>query len=229
MLSRFSKSLFYAAAGPLMKLNGAIYRRFRAPRTGSLRVQLGPGQGNYFEGWINVDANMFTAKCDLWADLRNKLPFCDNTVAGLYSHHVIEHLPDDLLAFHFREVFRCLKPGGVFRIGGPNIDSAIQKFQEGDAAWFSDFPDKRSSIGGRFSNFVLCRGEHLSILTLSWLEEVARAAGFTTIWRCLPVTETRFPETFDEQVRKTEWESTPDAPHTLFPAQWDPKLGIHVT
>jgi len=215
MLSRTSKAAFYTVAGPLMKLNAAIYRRFRAPRRGMIKVHLGPGQQNYFEGWINVDANAFTAKCDVWADLQNKLPFCDGTVDVIYSHHVIEHLPDSLLGLHFRELFRCLKPGGIFRVAGPNGDAAIKKFQEGDKEWFGDFPDKRESVGGRFTNFIFCRGEHLTILTFSWLEELARDAGFEHVYRCQPVKETNFPRLIDAQVLQKEWESTPECPHTL--------------
>ena len=198
-----------------MKLNGAIYRRFRAPTEGLVKVHLGPGQQNYFEGWINVDANAFTAKCDVWADIQNKLPFRDGTVDVIYSHHVIEHLPDNALCFHFRELFRCLKPRGVFRIAGPNGDSAIKKFQEGDKEWFGDFPDKRESLGGRFTNFIFCRGEHLTILTFSWLEELARDAGFERMYRCQPVKETNFPHLIDAQVLQREWESAPECPHTL--------------
>jgi SAM-dependent methyltransferase len=215
MLSRTSKALFYAAAGPLMKLNGAISRTFRAPRSGTVKVHLGPGQGNYLEGWINVDANMFSAKCDVWADLRNKLPFKDGTVDVIYSHHVVEHLPDTSLVFHFKEIFRCLKPGGVFRVAGPSGDGAIKKFQEGNSDWFSDFPDKRESLGGRFANFILCRGEHLTILTFSWLQEVARSAGFDDLFLCKPVTETNFPKLIDRILLDKEWESTPDCPHTI--------------
>ena len=59
----------------------------------------------------------------MWADLNNKLPFHDNSVDAFYSHHMIEHLPD--IQFHLREVYRCLKPEGVYRVGGPNGDSAI--------------------------------------------------------------------------------------------------------
>jgi len=198
-----------------MKLNGVVYRTFRAPGDGTTKVHLGPGQGNYLNGWTNVDANMFSGKCDVWADLRNKLPFRNATVDVIYSHHVIEHLPDYLLGFHFQEIFRCLKPHGVFRIAGPNGDSAIKKFQEGDKEWFGDFPDKRESLGGRLSNFIFCRGEHLTILTFSWLEELALNAGFQRLLRCQPVTETNFSQLITPQVLEKEWESTPDCPHTL--------------
>ena len=111
MMARRTKHMFYLFAGPLMRANGLIYRAMLSPRPGDevVRVQLGPGQKNYLPGWINVDANTFTCKCDVWADLRNPLPFRDGTVDAFYSHHVIEHLPD--LASHFAELFRCLKPG----------------------------------------------------------------------------------------------------------------------
>lgn len=212
MLSRRAKSTFYAVAGPLMALNGFLYRRFRAPRNGTLKVHLGPGQHNYLDRWINVDANMFTGKCDVWADLRNPLPFRDATVDAMYSHHMVEHLPDT--ESHFKEVFRCLKRGGVYRVAGPNGDSAIAKFIAKDTSWFSDFPDRRTSIGGRFDNFLLCRREHLAILTYSYLEEIMTRAGFAGVRQCQPLVETHHASLFQECLAK-EWESDPGCPHTL--------------
>jgi predicted SAM-dependent methyltransferase len=213
MLKRQYKRLFYTICGVLMRINGWFYRRFRAPTLGCIKVQLGPGKRNYLEGWINVDANMFTARCDVWADLRNPLPFRDGTVNALYSHHVVEHLED--IRGHFREVHRVLKPGGIFRIGGPNGDSAMRKFVEGDGGWFPDYPDSRQSLGGRLENFIFCRGEHLTVLTWSYLQEVASEAGFGEIKRCLPATETHFPELIDAAVLALETEPTPECPHTL--------------
>ncbi|HEX4131796.1 MAG TPA: methyltransferase domain-containing protein [Pirellulales bacterium] len=217
MLSRHAKAAFYTVCGPAMKLNGWMYRQFRAPRNGSdtIRVQLGPGQEHYLEGWLNVDANAFTARCDVWADLRNPLPLRDGTVDALYSHHVIEHLPDAMLEAHLRDVYRCLKPGGAFRIAGPNGDMAMRKYVEGDSRWFSNFPDRRESLGGRLTNFIFCRGEHLTILTHSYLEEIARRVGFPALRVCRPTVDTNFPELFDAQVLAHEHEDTLEAPHTL--------------
>jgi SAM-dependent methyltransferase len=212
VLSRRAKAAFFQLAGPLMRINAVVHRHLRAPREGELRVHLGPGRKNYIEGWVNVDANRFTARCDVWADLRHPLPFHDETVACFYSHHVIEHLPD--LEGHFREVYRCLKPGGVYRVGGPNGDSAIRKFVENDLLWFSEYPVKRSSIGGRFENLVFCRGEHLTILTLSFLEELLADAGFSDVRRCLAVRETGFPELFAPCLA-TEREWDYEVPYTL--------------
>lgn len=212
MLSRTAKAAFYAVAGPLMTANGAFYRLWRAPRRTGLKVQLGPGQEKYLPGWINVDANMWTAKADVWADLRNRLPFRDGTVAAMYSHHVIEHLPD--LWSHFRDVFRCLQPGGVYRVGGPNGDSAIAMFTAGRSDWFWDFPDPRKSLGGRLENFIFCRQEHLTILTESYLREILEAAGFIDIRVCLPIRESGRPDLFANCMRM-EFETHFDAPHTL--------------
>jgi predicted SAM-dependent methyltransferase len=213
MLSRRAKATFFLLAGPIMKVNGWFYRTARTPRSGMVRAHLGPGQHRYLPGWINVDANMFTARCDVWADLRNGLPFPYNSVDAIYSYHVIEHLPE--IDIHWKEVFRCLKPGGVFRVGGPNGDNAIKKFTEGDMAWFDDFPVKRRSVGGRFENFLLCRGEHLTILTASFLRELAEDAGFMDIEVRRPIAETGFPWAFGPEVLATEWEKDAQCPHTI--------------
>jgi SAM-dependent methyltransferase len=209
------RNAYYVFMAVPMKISGAFYRRFRAPRTGTVKVHLGPGKEKYLNGWINVDANFFTAKADLLADLRNPLPFPDNSVDIFYSHHVIEHLPDSLLPFHFAEMYRCLKPGGAFRVGGPHGDNAAAKLLEGDKEWFLDIPDNRESVGGRFTNFILCGGQHLTILTLSYLEELAAHAGFRNMRPCQPCKQTYHAEFIDEVVLRGEWPFSPDCPHTL--------------
>jgi predicted SAM-dependent methyltransferase len=214
MIGRGLKASYYTLFRYPMKLNAFRHRVFPSHR-GNTKVQLGPGQQNYIDGWVNVDANFVTAKIDIWADISCKLPFRDGSVDAFYSHHVIEHLPDQTLPFYFADMFRCLRNGGVIRVGGPHGDNAIRKFQENDAAWFIDFPDKRRSIGGKFANFILCRGEHLTILTSSYMTEIASEAGFQDITFCTPITQTNFPAIFDQRVTSTEWESTPQVPHTL--------------
>jgi SAM-dependent methyltransferase len=222
MISRAMKETFYRSMSLPMRMNGWIYRNFRAPSNGTLKVHLGPGQEKYLAGWVNVDANFLTARIDVWADIRYRLPFRDNTVDAIYSHHVIEHLADHRLTFHFREMFRILKPGGVVRVGGPDGETAARKFVEGDVSWFGNFPDPHDSLGGKFTNFIICRGEHLTILSHSYLTEVAHAVGFKNVVRCQPITETHQGEIFAEAM-KTEWETTPDAPHTLLIEAQKPK------
>lgn len=212
LLGRSSKAAYYAVAGTLMRANAARHRWLGTPRQRPLRVHLGPGQRNYIAGWVNVDANAFTARCDVWADLRHPLPFRDGTVDALYSHHVIEHLPD--LGRHFADAFRCLRPGALYRAGGPNGDSALARYAAGDASWFPDFPEHRASLGGRLENFIFCRGEHLTLLTRSYVEELFAEAGFVDPRVCLPARETGAPDVFGPCL-PFEFEEDAAAPHTL--------------
>ncbi len=213
MLSRAAKEAFYKLASPLMRVNASIYKNFRFQKSvPSIKAHLGPGQKKYMPGWINVDANTFTGRCDVWADLRFPLPFHDSSCDAVYSHHMIEHLPD--LEKHFDDVFRCLKPGGAYRVGGPDGDGAIKKFMEGDKSWFGSWPDNRKSIGGRFENFIFCRGEHLTILSYTFLEEMLTNTGFINIKKCMPTKETFRPEFFNECLSMEE-ETDFETPHTL--------------
>lgn len=132
-----------------------------------------------------------------------------------YSHHVIEHLPDGLLEFHFKETYRCLKPGGMFRVGGPNGDMAIRKYIKQDSNWFGDFPDRHESIGSKLVNLIFCRNEHLTLLTPSYIEEICKSAGFERPEFCAPTKTTTNPALVDQHVLDKKRENTPDAPHTL--------------
>jgi len=198
-----------------MKVNGWLYKATRAPAKENqsvVKIHLGPGQEKYLEGWINVDANKFTGKCDVWADLRNPLPFKDSSVDAVYSHHMIEHLPDR--EAHLKEVFRVLKPGGVYRVAGPNGDTAVCKLQKGDKSWFNSWPDDRKSVGGRFENFIFCRGEHLTILFEDFMREMLAEAGFSDIKKCRAEDTTEYEILFTDAV-SSENESDPENPRTL--------------
>jgi predicted SAM-dependent methyltransferase len=211
MTNRSIKSLYYALFSVPMRINGHLYRSFRQ-RGQPIKVHLGCGQKNYIPGWVNLDGNFMTAKIDLWANLENKLPFRDNSVEKFYSFHVIEHLTDSSLSGLFLEMRRALVPGGAIRVGGPNIDNACLKFLQNDSRWFSDFPEARASIGGKFANFLFCRNEHLTALTKSYLQEIALAAGFVDLQFCAPVKESAY---FNAEVLGFEYEDDHECPHSL--------------
>lgn len=214
MLSQTLKSTYYTFCRPLMRMNSFFYKSFFSPKRNHSNtfVQLGPGKTNYLNGWINVDSNIITGKLDVWCDLKYGIPFRNSSVDAFYSHHVIEHLPN--LKHHLNEVYRCLKPNGMYRLGGPNGDNAIKKFIDKEYSWFSDFPENRKSIGGRFENFIFCQGEHLTILTFSMLEEMLSEVGFKEIKLMLPVKESSRLDIF-ENCLKMEWEGDFESPHTI--------------
>jgi predicted SAM-dependent methyltransferase len=211
MITRGLREAYYLMTDLPMRLNGIAYKAFRQPRE-PIKAHLGCGRKNYLAGWVNLDANMVTAHPDVWANLLRPLPFRDSSVECFYSFHVIEHLPDSYLPSHFREMYRCLIPGGRIRVGGPDIGNACRKYLEGDIKWFSAWPDSHASIGGRFTNFVFCSGEHLTALTESYLGELCGTAGFRDIQKCLPCRETGFAP---PEVLRNEFESDFECPHSI--------------
>lgn len=212
MVPRLVKKTYYVILSPLMRLNAWRHRKRPSRLRKSGRAHLGPGQKCYLPGWVNVDANLISSRPDIWADLRFKLPFPDNSLDAIYSHHMIEHLPD--LDYHFREMYRCLKSGGVLRVGGPHGDNAMTAMRQGLFEWFGDWPTKRSSLGGRFDNFIFCKGEHLTILTKSFLEELCDQSGFVNISIAMPKA-TSYPDVIDALVLESEWRGDDNFPKTL--------------
>lgn len=212
MIPTALKNLYYGAMQGPMWVNGKLYKALRQPRDGTLNVHLGCGKERYIDGWLNVDANFVSAKIDLWINFLDQLPFRDNSVDRFYSFHVVEHLPEHHLATHFADMFRCLKPGGGIRIGGPHIENAARKFVAGEKEWFSDFPINRKSVGGRFANFVFCSGEHLTALSPSFLRELAEDAGFVDCRTCLPIRESTV---VGQEILSTEYEDDFECPHTV--------------
>lgn len=152
----------------------------RAGRPTHLHLGSGP---NYLAGFVNIDGNPF-AKSDLWLDLRNGLPFPSDAVDSIYSTHMFEHLYPDELNSLLRECVRVLKPSGGVRLIVPNLESAIEAYCQCRSNWFGDsFPRHFDSIGGRFSNFIFCDGQHRTAFDFSYLDEVLRKTGFREIER----------------------------------------------
>ena len=145
-----------------------------------LHLHLGCGT-KYLPGFVNIDGNP-SHKLDLWLDVRNGLPFPNNSVDSIYSTHVFEHFYSDELEKLLNECARVVKPGAGMRIVVPSLSNAIVAYQQKRTDWFYDsFPRHFDSLGGRFSNFVFCDGQHRTAFDFSYLDEVLRGSGFTEV------------------------------------------------
>lgn len=181
MLHQRYKDLAFWIIAKATVPNYFVRRALSAVRhvNGPQHLHLGSGTW-YLPGFVNVDGNPLN-KSDLWLDLRNGLPFRSNSVDSIYSTHVFEHFYGDELKRLLRECYRVLKPGGGIRLVVPNLANAIAAYSQQRRDWFADFPQHLESLGGRFSNFVFCDGQHRTAFDFSYLAEVLRSAAFEDI------------------------------------------------
>src|SRR5262249_45877208 len=115
---------------------------------------------------------------DMRLDIRNGLPMPDNSTEFVYCRDVLEHFYPNELEFILKECYRVLQEGGGMRIVVPNLRNAIEAYLRGKAEWFDTWPRSYQSLGGRFSNFVLCDGQHRNAFDFGFFEENLRAVGF---------------------------------------------------
>jgi predicted SAM-dependent methyltransferase len=122
--------------------------RLSYPTNYRLNLACGP---NRKEGWINID---LTDGADLQLDLRERLPFPDDSVEVIYSEHFFEHLNYPSFAdsnafaglelsgyqsevlFFLRESYRVLVPGGLFSVGVPAAEQTLIAYANRDEQAF---------------------------------------------------------------------------------------------
>ena len=112
----------------------AVRQAQRLPATG-LKLHLGSGP-NRKSGWVNIDLHQ---EADLTLDLREPLPFRDNSCAIVYSEHVLEHFeyPEPVMSM-LRDWLRVLAPGGTCRIGVPDTRWPLVEYCGlGDGRYFT--------------------------------------------------------------------------------------------
>jgi len=102
-------------------------------------LNLGCGS-RYHPGWTNVDRRSSGAGV-IVHDLRQGIPFPDETFDGVYHSHFLEHLSRKEASAFLRECFRVLKGNGIIRVVVPDLEviardylTALEKAWE-DQAW----------------------------------------------------------------------------------------------
>jgi predicted SAM-dependent methyltransferase len=144
---RMSANLRRALRALLMEI--ALWRRHRsgvraAGRVAGVRpLRLNLGSGFQPKaGWINID---LSDRATLTLDLREPLPFRDNSVETIYSEHFFEHLNypqlddpaaralettssrSEALSF-LRECRRVLEPGGLLDLVVPDAEGIVREY-----------------------------------------------------------------------------------------------------
>ncbi len=191
-----------------------LRKTFGVPRRGfdeERHLHIGCG-GKYLPGFVNIDANP-RLRLDMWLDVRNGLPFRDNSVDSIYSTHMMEHFYPDELQHVLRECHRVLRPEGGMRIIVPSLASASKAYAQGRLEWFpAQFPRSFDSLGGRFANFIFCDGQHRTAFDFDHIAELLCRAGFAAVEEC---TEGH-SELYGERVPVYDPRDLHDLPHSLY-------------
>ena len=74
-------------------------------------------------GWINSDRKTAPG-IDISCDIRQGLPIADASLDYIVSIHALQELPYPDLVPALSELHRVLRPGGVVRLGLPDLDKA---------------------------------------------------------------------------------------------------------
>jgi predicted SAM-dependent methyltransferase len=125
--------------------------------------KLNVGCGNViFKDWINIDLEPTNSLVDLACDVRQGLPFEDNSCSLIYNEHFLEHLTVEEGLFFLKECRRVLQPGGVIRISMPSLDVCIEKYNS------ADWRDGQDWLTWPEYQFIQTRAEMINIAFRWW-------------------------------------------------------------
>jgi SAM-dependent methyltransferase len=146
------------------------------------RLNLGCG-ATAMPGWVNVDRRR-GGGADVIADVTAGLPFPDRAFDVAVANHVLQDLPYCDLPAALGEVRRVLEPGGVLRLGLPDLARAVRAWMDNDHRYFYIPDEDAASIGGKLCLQVAWYGSVRTPFTGDFIEELAYRAGFRSVKRC---------------------------------------------
>jgi len=171
----------------MMRRNKTDIQKLINKQGASIKLNVGCGT-DYKKGWINIDNNSDEniEKLDLNWDMRNPLPFADDSVDFVFNEHFFEHLsPEDGVKV-MQDLRRVLKPSGVLRIAMPDLEVVVNTYL--------NIPLDKDPIIKEFKiDFLKTRAEWINMSFRWWghmwlydweeLDRRLREAGFDNIKR----------------------------------------------
>ena len=90
------------------------------------KLNIGCGN-NKIEGYFNIDASP-DLDVDMTVDVKQGLPFPDNSVEEILFFHAIEHIEEKFHNQVLEEFWRVLKPEGLILISYPEFEKVAQNY-----------------------------------------------------------------------------------------------------
>lgn len=131
-------------------------------------------------GWINSDRKEGPG-IDISCEIRDGLPLEDDSMDYIVSIHALPEVPYPDLVPVLQELRRVLKPGGVLRLGLPDLDKGIQAYLNNDHDYFMIPDDEAKRIGTKFIVQMIWYGWTRTLFTRDFIEELLYKAGFQRV------------------------------------------------
>jgi len=156
-------------------------------------------------GWLNSD-RIVAPGIDLCCDILDGLPLDPDSIEYAVAMHALQDLDWRQVPLALAELHRVLMPGGVLRLGLPDLDRAIDAYMHGDRDYFYIADSEAFSIGGKLITQIIWYGSVRTPFTFDYIEELLSRAGFLPITRCeYRRTASRYPQIvqLDNRPRET--------------------------
>lgn len=156
-------------------------------------------------GWLNADLHGGPG-IDLAGDIRAGLSLDTDSIHYMVAMHLLQDLPYMDIPVALRELKRVLAPGGVLRLGLPDLVKAIQAYIAGDHGYFHVPDSDARVIGTKLITQVIWYGSVRTPFTFDCIEEFLVREGFRHVRRCeFGHTESAYPDIvhFDNRPRES--------------------------
>jgi len=134
-------------------------------------------------GWVNSDVQRHSG-VDVVADIRAGLPFGNNEFDYIVSMHVLPEIAYPEQDATLQELRRMLRPGGVLRLGLPDMDKAIRAYLSKDVDYFLVPDEHVRSVSGKMIVQLTWYGMCRCMFTEPFATELLARNGFSRIDVC---------------------------------------------
>lgn len=127
-------------------------------KQGEKMPQLNLGAGFVVhKDWIAVDIADY--EHNIVADILDGLPFEDNYFDFVLMNHTLQVFTYNELSYVLQEVKRVMKEGATLRILTPDLEKAVQAWQQEKHSFFPIDDSLELTISGKFARYVFWHGE----------------------------------------------------------------------
>lgn len=134
-------------------------------------------------GWINSDVKRGPG-IHLPCDIRDGLPVRTGSFDYVVSIHALQEIALPDLPQVLRELRRVLKPGGVLRLGLPDLDRGVDAYRRGDRDYFEVPDEDAEDPAAKLVYQLLWYGYSRTLFTWGFARESLEKAGFRAVRRC---------------------------------------------